>query len=119
MMNEVEEVVYMITNVEKLRIYILFFLVGYSKPIKVNGVHYELDAYLKQKKKKIIYLEIILLIATVIGTTYLREIKNFSYLEFTILFFLTYAVGLIIVIAVCRFFIKPKDLLNHLTKKSL
>ncbi len=106
----------MITRAEKLRIYIMFFLVGYSESIKVNGVRYELDFYLKQKKKIIIYLEMILLSVIVIGNTYLREVKKLSYLEFTISFFLTYILGFIILIVFSRFIIKPKDILNHLTK---
>lgn len=109
----------MLSSAEELRIYIMFFLVGNSKTIKVNGVHYELDSFLKQKKKIIIYLEMLLLTIVFIFNVYLREIRNLSYSEFTISFFLTYAIGLIFLIVGCRFYISPKEMLNHLRKKLL
>lgn len=89
---------------------------GYSSFISINGVSYKLDGHLKRKKKKLIYLNMINLIISYIGSSYLRSVYRFAEIEFALLFFASVIVGTIILITLSRRFISIDEVIQHLVK---
>lgn len=87
---------------------------GYCSSLSINGVTYKLDDYLKRKKRQLIYSNMINLIITYLGSSYLRRVNGLTEIEFGLLFFASFILGSIILITVGRQYISIDEVIQHL-----